>query len=294
MAEVIRSVVSQQLFNLVLGIVFMSEGDMRGREEYDVAVWATRIRMIYRAVPKLLAVAGIDAKSWAINLANSCPALAAAVMGRGTEVGFKGPATASGFTTSELLAANLIYWYIVPALQFCVAIFIADSWQYLCHRVVHMNKWLYTNFHSVHHQFYVPYAFGAFYAHFAEAVVFDTIGTTAALILSGLTTRQALWFINLSVMKSIDDHCGYSLPWNPFQWINEQTAAYHDIHHQNWGMKTNFAQVYSTFWDHALGTVWTGDNLTKRYEQGRISAQRWTEHAKTKAETDSSPKSKVA
>lgn len=93
------------------------------------------------------------------------------------------------------------------------------------------------NFHSVHHQFYVPYAFGAFYAHFAEAVVFDTVGTTAALVFSSLTTRQALWFINLSVMKSIDDHCGYSLPWDPFQWINQQTAAYHDIHHQNWGIK---------------------------------------------------------
>lgn len=89
----------------------------------------------------------------------------------------------------------------------------------------------------MHHQFYVPYAFGAFYAHFAEAVVFDTVGTTAALVFSRLTTRQALWFINLSVMKSVDDHCGYSLPWDPFQWINQQTAAYHDIHHQNWGIK---------------------------------------------------------
>lgn len=144
MAEVIRSVVSQQLFNLALGIVFMSEGDVRGREEYDLAVWATRIRTMHRAIPSLLAVAGIDARSWATNLANSYPTFAAAVMGRTTNVGFPSPAIVSGFTTSEMLAATLMYWYIVPALQFCVAIFIADSWQYLCHRVVHMNKWLYS------------------------------------------------------------------------------------------------------------------------------------------------------
>lgn len=148
MAEVVRSVVSQQLFNLVLGIVFMSEGDMRGREEYDVAVWATRIRTIYHTIPKLLAVAGIDAKSWATNLSNSYPSFATAIMGRAMDVNFKDPATASGFTTSELLAANMMYWYIVPALQFCVAISIADSWQYLCHRVVHMNKWLYSEISS--------------------------------------------------------------------------------------------------------------------------------------------------
>lgn len=261
MVEVIRSVVSQQLFNLVLGIVFMSERDMRGREEYDLAVWAIKIRKIYHAIPTLLAVAGIDVKSWATNLANSYPIFAAVFMGRGTDSDFKDLGIASRFTKSELLAANLMYWYIVPAFQFGVAICIADTWQYLCHRVVHMNKWLYSeissfkwdftaltptdaaNFHSVHHQFYVPYAFGAFYAHFAEAIIFDTIGTTAALIFSRLTTRQALWFINLSVMKSIDDHCGYSLPWDPFQWINQQTAAYHDIHHQNWGMKVSISVV---------------------------------------------------
>ena len=144
MTEVVRSVLSQQLFNLALGIVFMSEGDVRGREEYDLAVWATRIRTLYRAIPNLLAVAGIDARSWAIDLANSYPVFAAAVMGRGITVGSRSPAIVSGFTASELLAANLMYWYIVPALQFCVAIFIADSWQYLCHRVVHMNKWLYS------------------------------------------------------------------------------------------------------------------------------------------------------
>lgn len=144
MAEVVRSVVSQQLFNLALGIVFMSEGDVRGTEEYDLAVWATRIRTMHRAIPNLLAVAGIDARSWAIDLANSYPTLAAAIIGKGTTVGLRHPAIVSAFTTSELLAANLMYWYIVPALQFGVAIFIADSWQYLCHRVVHMNKWLYS------------------------------------------------------------------------------------------------------------------------------------------------------
>jgi hypothetical protein len=97
------------------------------------------------------------------------------------------------------------------------------------------------NLHSGHHRVYCPYAFGAFYANIAEAFIFDVGGTGLALWLSQLTARQALWFTTLSVCKSVDDHCGYELPWDPFQWINGQTAAYHDIHHQSWGMKVSIS-----------------------------------------------------
>lgn len=38
-------------------------------------------------------------------------------------------------------------------------------------------------------------------------------------------------------MKGVDDHCGYRLPWDPLQWFNEQNTAFHDVHHQSWGIK---------------------------------------------------------
>ncbi|KAI4131507.1 MAG: hypothetical protein LQ347_002955 [Umbilicaria vellea] len=90
--------------------------------------------------------------------------------------------------------------------------------------------------HSYHHRIYVPYAFGAFYNTLAEAFLLDTVGTTLSLAFAGLTTRQATVFATLSVLKGVDDHCGYKLPWDPLQWLGEQNAEFHDVHHQSWGM----------------------------------------------------------
>ena len=135
--------------------------------------------------------------------------------------------------------------------------------------------------HSYHHRIYVPYAFGAFYNTLAEAFLLDTVGTTLSLAVAGLTTRQATVFATISVLKGVDDHCGYKLPWDPLQWLGEQNAEFHDVHHQSWGMgvssvvfyypprkvstrsrltsllpyQTNYSQLYLTFWDHACATI---------------------------------------
>lgn len=93
------------------------------------------------------------------------------------------------------------------------------------------------NVHAHHHKIYVPYAFGAFYNTLAEAFVLDTIGTTVSLMLSGLTIRQTMCFSTVSVLKGVDDHCGYRLPWDPLQWLGEQDTRFHDVHHQSWGIK---------------------------------------------------------
>lgn len=127
------------------------------------------------------------------------------------------------------------------------------------------------NLHAQHHRLYVPYAFGAFYNTLSEAFIIDTVGTTISIFLSGLNTRQATIFSTISVLKGVDDHCGYKLPWDPLQWLGEQGTEFHDIHHQSWGanvsweiaerivthmfMQTNYSQLYTTFWDHFFGTV---------------------------------------
>ena len=74
-----------------------------------------------------------------------------------------------------------------------------------------------------------------------------------------------------STIKTVDDHCGYSLPWDPLQHITSNNAGYHDIHHQSWGIKTNFSQPFFTFWDRLLGTMWAGDTSLK-YERTRKAA----------------------
>ena len=79
-----------------------------------------------------------------------------------------------------------------------------------------------------------------------------------------------LFFVG-STIKTVDDHCGYALPWDPLQHVTSNNAAYHDIHHQSWGIKTNFSQPFFTVWDRWLGTVWKGD-VKGRYERSRTAA----------------------
>lgn len=45
-----------------------------------------------------------------------------------------------------------------------------------------------------------------------------------------MTTRQAMLFFALSTWKTVDDHCGFALPWDPVQHLFGNNADYHDIH----------------------------------------------------------------
>lgn len=106
-----------------------------------------------------------------------------------------------------------------------------------------------------------------------EGFLLDTFGTGIGFLVSGMNNRQGMWFFTMSTIKTVDDHCGYEFPWDPLQHFTSNNAAYHDIHHQSWGIKTNFSQPFFIFWDRLLGTQWTGD-VTSRYERGREIAQK--------------------
>ena len=130
-------------------------------------------------------------------------------------------------------------------------------------------------FHSRHHRLYVPYAYGALYNHPVEGFILDTLGSGVAYFVMGLTTRQSIIFFGVSSAKTVDDHCGYKLPWDPFQRLSSNNAAYHDIHHQSWGIKTNFSQPYFTFWDGWMGTMWQGEIKSKYERQAMAANGRW-------------------
>ena len=114
----------------------------------------------------------------------------------------------------------------------CTGRFIVDTWQYFLHRAMHLNKFLYRQFHSWHHRLYVPYAFGALYNHPLEGFLLDSLGALIAHLATGMTARQATLFYSFSTFKTVDDHCGYSLPFDPLQLMTSNNADYHDIHHQ--------------------------------------------------------------
>ncbi|KAK8114818.1 hypothetical protein PG999_006887 [Apiospora kogelbergensis] len=225
----------------------------------------------------MLALLGINAASMAKSMSATHPLLAGALSGGHypfLTTGLAGPdgSTVPAFASWEIAVAKVIFWMAIPAIQFGVALLFLDTWQYWLHRIMHTNKWLYATFHSRHHRLYVPYAYGALYNHPFEGFLLDTLGAGIAYKLSLMTARQGIVFFTASTIKTVDDHCGYSLPWDPLQHISANNAAYHDIHHQSWGIKTNFSQPFFTFWDSFLGTMWKGDTSLK-YERSRKNAE---------------------
>ena len=95
----------------------------------------------------------------------------------------------------------------------------------------------------------------------------------AAFGASGLSIQQGMWFYVGSTLKVVFDHGGYVFPWNPLRLISDNDAYFHDLHHQSWGVKSNFS-IYTGFWDKVLGTYWTDKEDAKaRYERGRIAAE---------------------
>ncbi|KAI9797325.1 MAG: hypothetical protein M1833_005504 [Piccolia ochrophora] len=298
--DVVRDVLVQQVLQTVMGVVLgMTEpDDVVGKEVYDVAVWAQRIRLVQRLIPRILSVVGIDSLALAESIAESYPISAGALSGghypslqQHVWVASGEDAVVSSFAGWEIMAAHLIYSVLIPVLQFALAIFVLDTWQYFLHRAMHMNQWLYREcsllrlipeahlavkgtFHARHHRLYVPYAYGALYNHPFEGFLLDTLGATVAFKAAAMTTRQGMCFFTCSSIKTVDDHCGYALPWDPLQHLTSNNAGYHDVHHQSWGIKTNFSQPFFTFWDRILGTVWTGGDVSARYERSRNAAQK--------------------
>lgn len=150
--EVVRDVVLQQVVQTLAGLAFMyfDAEETVGREEYDVAVWAQRLRIAQKAIPSLLALIGVDAVSLGKSVSQNGYATLAGALAGGLYPGMTQSVIRDGaqievpaFASWEITVAGFLYWYFVPALQFMLAISIVDTWQYFLHRAMHMNRWLY-------------------------------------------------------------------------------------------------------------------------------------------------------
>ena len=153
--EVVRDVLLQQVVQTLAGMAlsYFDEEEMTGKDEYNVAVWARRVRIAQRVLPRLLALFGFDALGIAKNVTRhgytmlgaaiaggSYPGLIQSIMLDGVK------ATVPAFAGWEMATANFIYWYFIPTLQFAWAIAVLDTWQYFLHRAMHLNRWLYGEF----------------------------------------------------------------------------------------------------------------------------------------------------
>jgi sphinganine C4-monooxygenase len=140
--DVIRDVFIQQIIQTVIGVLLgMTEPeDVFGKEDYDVAVWATRIRVAQRVIPGVLSLVGLNATGIAKNVAGSYPVLSGFLSGgnypwltHAIPLSSGDVAVVPAFATWEVLVAKAVYWVLVPALQFSLAVFFMDTWQYFLH-----------------------------------------------------------------------------------------------------------------------------------------------------------------
>jgi len=156
------------------------------------------------------------------------------------------------------------YWWASPLLQLALGMFILDTYQYFVHRALHDIPFLYKHLHSVHHRLYVPYAYGSQYNHPFEGAIVDGLSATLAATFAGLSERQSVVLFAIATYKGIEDHCGYQFPWHPLRFLSSNDTEFHEIHHQVAGLKSNFSQPLFTFWDRALGTYMTMEQLEAR------------------------------
>lgn len=171
-----------------------------------------------------------------------------------------------------------------PAARLAGAIVIIDLWQYWLHRVMHMNKTLYRRFHLRHHRLYVPYAYGALYNDPVEGFLLDTLGTGIAGLVTRLLARELIVLYTFATLKTVDDHCGYRLPYDIFQIIFPNNSVYHDIHHQIWGIKHNFSQPFFTVWDRMFGTEYEFVEQYRQHQHG-ILLQKYKEFLRNRTAT---------
>lgn len=151
--EVIRDVILQHVIQTIVGLAmsYFDPIEMVGREEYDLAVWATRLRLVQKAIPPTLALVGVDAVGLAKSMSQSGHTMLAGALAGGSYPGVVqslildsgAEVIAPAFASWELSVASFIYWYLIPSLQFILAVSILDTWQYFLHRAMHLNRWLY-------------------------------------------------------------------------------------------------------------------------------------------------------
>ncbi|KAI5805641.1 fatty acid hydroxylase superfamily-domain-containing protein [Peziza echinospora] len=241
-----------------------------GHEQKELYGWYLSVVGLNRWLIQGVAILGLDGTGVEAKIGRGIAGLLSLV------TGLLGASELDVSKDWRMTVASGLYWYLIPALRLWVAVFLLDTWQYFLHRLMHTIPSLYRAIHSHHHRLYCPYAFGALYNHPVEGFLMDTIGAGMAFKASGMGQQGAFFFFTFSTLKTVDDHCGYKLPWDPLQWIFANNAEYHDVHHQGWGIKSNFSQPFFICWDRWLNTQWTGSksSTSERYRKGREQIER--------------------
>ena len=148
------------------------------------------------------------------------------------------------FDLSNYLNILRIGWELL------VMFIIDDFYFYWFHRILHINKYLFTNIHQIHHQSKSPYFCDYIYSHPLE-VLFGTIGTfLGIIILGGIHKYTFISYTIFRLIHEIEIHSGIkSCMSNYIPYLGRSEE--HDSHHLK--LRGNFSSTF-TYWDKLYNT----------------------------------------
>ncbi|KAM4715003.1 LOW QUALITY PROTEIN: cholesterol 25-hydroxylase-like protein [Anableps anableps] len=160
-------------------------------------------------------------------------------------------------------------WYLQPVLlpqeapalphllaQVLVCLLLFDFQSFIWHLLHHKVPWLYRTFHKLHH-YTSTSALTAEYSGAWETLSLGLFAAANPLLLGCHPLTEMVFYVN--IWLSVEDHCGYDLPWATHRLIPFGLyggARHHDLHHLK--SKCNYAP-YFTHWDYLAGTLYTQD-----------------------------------
>ena len=126
-----------------------------------------------------------------------------------------------------------------------------DTWFYWTHRALHHPS-IYKYIHKQHHQFYIPVAIAAGYAHPLE----DLFVNAGSTVIGPLLFPSHVWtwaiYYAVRMHETVDAHSGFDFPWSPWHYTGwfHGGASRHDWHHSH--QTGNYGGFF--FWDWLCGT----------------------------------------
>jgi methylsterol monooxygenase len=138
-----------------------------------------------------------------------------------------------------------IDWNNIPSVwsllaQVMISRIVREFLRYWGHRALHTGP-LYKWIHKKHHEYKYPFSLVGEYAHPIENLVHGVIPIFAGLMslhyLFGLHMITVFADIYYATQLSVEEHTGYTLPWNSdywkvLSWINGG-SLHHDRHHKD-------------------------------------------------------------
>lgn len=144
---------------------------------------------------------------------------------------------------------NLIFILVFSLLFF--HFFCADIWFYCFHKLFHMNKFLYKNFHAQHHYYTEPFALSGIECHIIEHLLVN-LGSAiiGPVILSFLFNNLSFTFCKLWSLSAAISTC---LSHSGYKFFSDSHFNHHLYLKYNYGIEHNFS-------DRLFGTMYKPHN----------------------------------